>query len=784
MITQQLLKVREISNMALQYFSLAAGAFNDDSDGNGNNYIPGIVVEIQNLNGTLANIFSDEAGTSPITQDGTQNVTDNKGLFSFFIDSGNYKALSGGNEYPFGVGFQEDHNLLNGLNSPGGHDEIYQRSFEKVQDMVSYSDHQLGRKYTTGATSWLVNETAGIDLGDGLFARPLNGIWINDWGVDESGVTSIDDSLEQALEVAESGGFKVNAVGNGAVYLITRQHTVRHNTSLNFNGAKVDFVQSTTNNDSPFQMGNNTTLRNISEGTYQSISADSFSTLGWVKVGEFYAEIDGSPSAGENSLDSSYWQPDNVTVENVHTNMSQQADDDSRGYGKTVGHYSATNCTYRNLSCDGLCADGNPSKSTTSTVRTETGVDINEGRQGFNIVIENIKGSNLRAKSEDAVVYLNGDRNTKISNVVGDSCGAVLGIRPNRFFATQDPSMRGRSGLNIVAENIIGTNCRKVAGDTSTHLFAAVYLRSNEGDDLSNNKSQFTVKNVAVFSTSVEADKLDLGIQMGDPVALPGETNVGTRRVTLDGFEVVGFNDGINEEEGCIESNIKNGFVRNCGKNGGTLRGLRSLYENIKFWENNQLANPDANNGHGVRIGFKQSVMRRCSFGNEALGFGNETQKSGVYIVAADTNGRLEGCFFDNYQSGQNVLQQRAVTNCNVYVDQFCKSKNQTIGKSSFYHLSPDVVKVQANFDSTGSTSYQLGCSVSQNATGNYAVTFDKPMANADYRVVMTSNFQYVAERTTAKTVNGFEIRSRNVSGTDVDSGFDFVVYGDYSTEE
>lgn len=585
------------------------------------------------------------------------------------------------------------------------------------------------------------------------------------------------DRIQAAIDLTQvAGGWVVGDASK--TYLTTKQITVKHGVKVDFNNASVAFVQGTTNNDSPFQMGNNTVLKNITKGTYNSTSASAFSTLGWVKVGEFYT------TSGENSFDNTYWLPDNVEIENVHSEMSEQLTEDSRGYTATVSTFGAINKRYNNISCDGLCADGNPSKTTRATVRSESGIDINAGQQGYNWDIFNIIGRNLRAQSENAVVYINGDANTHVRNVYGDSCGAILGVRPNRLFATQDPSMRGRSGLNVLAENIIGVNCRKEAADTSTHLLSALYLRSNEGDDLSNNKSAFIVRNVALFSTEVLADKLSLGVQMGDTVPLPSETNVGTRRVVVSGFEVVGFTDGFNEEVGCIQNVIENGFIRNCDKNGANFNGERSTYKNIKTWENNQGEQPDANNGHGVRIGCKKGRLIDCSYGNPALGAGNETQKSSVFIVSDDTTARLESCHFDNYKTGENMLGQNAVTGANVYVDQYCDSQGVTASKTVDYHLSPDVVKCAAVFNTAGATQFQLNCTVAKGATGKYDVTFDKPMANTDYRVVATSNFQYSLVRTTTKTVNGFQIASRDDAGADVDTGVDFVVYGDYDTTE
>lgn len=75
--------------MALQQQFFYVGAFND-SLANGNNYVSGQVYQVFNTNDTLAPIFSDAAGTSPINQDGISNISNTDGGVEFYITSGNY----------------------------------------------------------------------------------------------------------------------------------------------------------------------------------------------------------------------------------------------------------------------------------------------------------------------------------------------------------------------------------------------------------------------------------------------------------------------------------------------------------------------------------------------------------------------------------------------------------------------------------------------------------------------------------------------------------------------
>lgn len=88
--------------MALQSFTITIGALTD-SGNNGKNYVNNQPVYIKNTGGTLANIYRDLAGTSPILQDGVANITDSRGQFTFFIDAGEYNAEYNGQVTPITV---------------------------------------------------------------------------------------------------------------------------------------------------------------------------------------------------------------------------------------------------------------------------------------------------------------------------------------------------------------------------------------------------------------------------------------------------------------------------------------------------------------------------------------------------------------------------------------------------------------------------------------------------------------------------------------------------------
>lgn len=88
--------------MALKDFTLAIGNLQDDNDGN--NYAVRKAVYILNQNQTLAPIFKDGNGLTPITQDGVNNVTDEYGEFTFWVEIGDYIARVGGKDRSISVG--------------------------------------------------------------------------------------------------------------------------------------------------------------------------------------------------------------------------------------------------------------------------------------------------------------------------------------------------------------------------------------------------------------------------------------------------------------------------------------------------------------------------------------------------------------------------------------------------------------------------------------------------------------------------------------------------------
>lgn len=124
--------------MALQNYSVAVGAF-DDADAGGKNYFAGVAVYIYSKeDDTLADIFTDDTGVTPIVQDGVQNVTNSNGVFEFAIDEGQYYYSVDGETQDFAIAVT-DHSALTNRNAVGAHDAIYNRVFYTLSDAINQS---------------------------------------------------------------------------------------------------------------------------------------------------------------------------------------------------------------------------------------------------------------------------------------------------------------------------------------------------------------------------------------------------------------------------------------------------------------------------------------------------------------------------------------------------------------------------------------------------------------------------------------------------------------------
>lgn len=113
--------------MALEQITFNIASFND-VDAAGNNYYAGVVYEVFNINDTLADIYTDAAGTIPIIQDGINNVSNSEGELELYIQEGVYYLLVGSKRRDFTAGFN-DLVLIN--------DPTLTHTFEDIDSMIA-----------------------------------------------------------------------------------------------------------------------------------------------------------------------------------------------------------------------------------------------------------------------------------------------------------------------------------------------------------------------------------------------------------------------------------------------------------------------------------------------------------------------------------------------------------------------------------------------------------------------------------------------------------------------
>lgn len=160
---------------------------------------------------SFATIYSDAASPTEILQNGIDNKSGSDGVVEFFVSDGDY--------YIYASAVRSDFSTLT--------------TFSNVDEMVSFKGHSIGLKYSTGVTSWLINESEGLSLASGLFAKPLNGSWLVDFDLSLDGSSDDDAKLElwlssgvnikgwdvtinyggAGLEKSVAGDFKIDGMG-------------------------------------------------------------------------------------------------------------------------------------------------------------------------------------------------------------------------------------------------------------------------------------------------------------------------------------------------------------------------------------------------------------------------------------------------------------------------------------------------------------------------------------------------------------------------------------------
>lgn len=623
------------------------------------------------------------------------------------------------------------------------------------------------------------------------YGHPSMGVFdIRAFGVIGNGVHDDTQYLKNAIDAAAKCGGHVTGAKHLNL-LLTSQVTVKHGVSVDLMNGDVSFVHNGSLNDSPFQMGNNTELANISKVTYRSTSTTPFSTLGLVKVGEFYARSNGNISSGENSFDDTYWEVENVKVCNITSSAEGLLTATDRGYGSTVFLTGGVNVKLDTITNHGLASDGGLAQQCASTVRTETGYDTNNRRQGYNLVVSNISGFDLYPHTEEAIVYINGDMNTKVLNVYGERVAQLLGIGTNGSDNNQSTELRGKNGVNLSAENISGTELRIPNGMVFTHSLGALNIKgwdSVDLDGLRTNKTKITVK--GFYASSIETEdaqwsKVPLGITIGDTGTYTGLIQ-NIKRVEVDDFECYWFLEGMRENAAAEGCKYTRGYLHHNENTGATLAGKGCEY-NIKSSNNNMAgATVVGYNTNGFSLSCKRGRMMSCTVGDEYLAEGSETQLSGITVTQNDTTVFIDGLFIANYQSGYNDIGKRTAVTLEpekVYIDRSIRGVRPV---ASSYPIAPDVATIQANVvnGNTGETGVSYNCSVTRRDTGDYTITFDQPFANTNYIISMTSYGTSESETIAnfyTKDVASVRLYLSNEAGVNVDGQFDLLIFGSYA---
>lgn len=109
-------------------------------------------------------------------------------------------------------------------------------NLSSVQELKTRAGLSIGMTVRTGMTTWRIttNPNNTLPIFGGLYAFPLNGAWLDDWGVDRTGVNPCDVSFQEANLIGRSimlgqGRYRLNATINiepGTTIKGLSEHTV------------------------------------------------------------------------------------------------------------------------------------------------------------------------------------------------------------------------------------------------------------------------------------------------------------------------------------------------------------------------------------------------------------------------------------------------------------------------------------------------------------------------------------------------------------------------------
>lgn len=586
-------------------------------------------------------------------------------------------------------------------------------------------------------------------------------------------------------------------------YLFTIQQTIPHGVKCDFNNSIVALdlselleltsLGNTFLRGSVFQMGSNTQLKNISRllhmGGFRTFNHTGTDIQGMIKLGEFSVrKLNKTVPVRENtntgilvyldsqntSPDTSYYDVHNVSIENVHgymylTREPEEKEEEKAGdsiYPQTLIADYANNfdIRVRNISLNGIgkSSDGSSSavlKYARAVYRSEScqfdntlDKSITNGARslGGRLELTNIYGSHLATHRESAVVSLHANQNTYMKHIVGTRTGQVLNINTSTFDEIKGegyvPDYRGKNGINIYCEDIIGNALQALPYEESLNRkVAGIAIRGitrEANDDTLQNRFSLTLKTINL--TSYGENKLDCGILINGYEADKDKTFTApagvslASRIAISDVEVSRFPVGIWLEDYSPQTHIDSAKVSKSDNNGLILMGHLHRLSNVTSEQNNQAGRTDIGgyHGHGISVYGQQITLENCTLGN--TGSGTETQLNGVYIPLGTASVTLDMCAFHQVApGGYDIYQRDDAKDAQVNPLLTCYSSIGGPALTTQLAMSPHTENASARI-SQGQVSTSR-CTLVP-ISGGYRVAFLTPFANTRYQTIITAS--------------------------------------------
>ncbi|MCP4259907.1 MAG: hypothetical protein GY774_20700 [Planctomycetes bacterium] len=119
-------------------------------------------------------------------------------------------------------------------------DELYSKKANGIYDMLANTTYEIGDKVSTGSTAWLITDsTRGWELdAGGIYALPLNGVFLTDLGADPNNGNDASSAFELAISRYDvTAKRRFTLVGSGGDFNVSRGIALSQGCSrFKFNG--------------------------------------------------------------------------------------------------------------------------------------------------------------------------------------------------------------------------------------------------------------------------------------------------------------------------------------------------------------------------------------------------------------------------------------------------------------------------------------------------------------------------------------------------------------------